>query len=41
MFSGSVRKVIESDINQAPLIVFMVDEATDVSEKTQFTIVLR
>lgn len=41
MLSRWVKNVIESDINLAPFFACMVDETTDISEKTQFSIVVR
>lgn len=40
-FQDELIKVIESDINLAPFFACMVDETTDISEKTQFSIVVR
>lgn len=40
MFSRSVKKTTESDINQASFVASMIDETTAISEKTQFSIVV-
>lgn len=39
-FSESVKNFIECDFHQTSFFAWMVDETTDISEKTQFSIVV-